>query len=149
MVGLCHPNLVAFLGICFVPKYKLPMLVSEKLDGSLDDLLETIPCIPLTLKRSICEDVANGLVYLHTHNPQIVHGDLTAKNVLLTTSLEAKITDYWNSHLVNIQPDLSSSSATQVYLSPEVTHETSHTNPSIDMFSFGHLSLFILTQVSK
>ena len=77
----------------------------EKLDGSLDDLIETVPNISLILKTSILEDVARGLLYLHKHDPPIVHRDLTAKNVLLTSSLVAKVTDFGNSRTVSIQPD--------------------------------------------
>ena len=147
MSKLRHRHLSAFLGVCFIPKYTLPILVSELLDGSLDDLLETIPCIPLPLKLSILEDVARGLLYLHKHHPLIVHRNLTAKNVLLTMSLEAKISDFRNYHIVNMQPDFSSASATQVYLPPDAIHDTSLSCPSIDVFSFGHLTLFTVTQV--
>ena len=89
MSDLRHPNITLFLGLCFLPNCQLPVLVMERLDGSLDDLLETVPIIPLVLKRSILEDVASGLLYLHAHTPQIIHRDLTAKNVLLTSSLVA------------------------------------------------------------
>lgn len=147
MSELRHQNLTVFMGICFVPKYKLPLLVMEKLDGSLDDLLETVPGIPLSLKRSILEDVARGLLYLHKHKPRLVHRDLTAKNILLTSSFVAKITDYRNSHIVNVQPDFSTSSTTLVYLAPDVLCDTPVFCPSDDVFSFGHLILFTITQV--
>ena len=104
MSDLRHPNITQFLGVCFLPNCQLPVLVMERLDGSLDDLLETVPNIPLALKRSMLEDVARGLLYLHTHDRQIIHRDLTAKNVLLTSSLVAKITDLGNSRIVNLQP---------------------------------------------
>ena len=124
MSDLRHPNITLFLGLCFFPNCQLPVLVMERLDGSLDDLLETIPNIPLTLKRSMLEDVARGLLYLHKHDPHIIHRDLTAKNVLLTSSLVAKITDFGNSRIVNIQPGqlaqtLSRNPGTQVYMPPE------------------------------
>ena len=122
----------------------------KKKKKSVDDLLETIPNIPLILKHSVLEDVARGLLYLHKHKPQIVHGDLTANNVLLTTSLEAKISDYGNSGLVGIQLDKSSPSKIEFYLPPEVHYKTteSHLNPSLDVFSFGHFALYTLTQVN-
>ena len=104
MSDLRHPNITLFLGVCFLPNCQLPVLLMERLDGSLDDLLETVPNIPLALKRAVLEGVARGLLYLHKHTPQIVHRDLTAKNVLLTTSLVAKITDFGNSRIVNLQP---------------------------------------------
>ena len=152
MSDLRHPNITQFLGVCFLPNCQLPVLVMERLDGSLDDLLETVPNIPLALKRSILEDVARGLLYLHTHDHQIIHRDLTAKNVLLTSSLVAKITDLGNSRIVNLQPGqlaqtLSRLPGTLVYMPPEALTAASRYGPSLDVFSFGHLVLFTLTQV--
>ena len=103
MSDLRHPNITLFLGLCFLPNCQFPVLVMERLEGSLDDLLETIPKIPWSLKYSILEDVAQGLLYLHKHDPQIIHRDLTARNVLLTSGFVAKITDLGNSLIVNIQ----------------------------------------------
>ena len=62
------------------------------------------PTIYLSELESMLEDVARGLLYLHTHDRQIIHRDLTAKNVLLTSSLVAKVTDFGNSRIVNLQP---------------------------------------------
>ena len=152
MSDLRHPNITLFLGVCFLPNCQLPVLLMERLDGSLDDLLETVPNIPLALKRSILEDVARGLLYLHKHTPQIIHRDLTAKNVLLTASLVAKITDFGNFRIVNLQPGqlartLSQLPGTLVYMPPEALSESSRYGPSLDVFSFGHLALFTVTQV--
>ena len=104
-------------------------MVMERLDGSLDDLLETVSDIPLVLKHSMLKDVARGLHYLHKHTPQIIHRDLTAKNVLLTSSLVAKVTDLGNSRIVNLQPDqlartLSRLPGTLVYMPPEALSVT-------------------------
>ena len=152
MSDLRHPNVTQFLGVCFLPDCQLPVLLMEKLDGSLDDLLETVPNIPLLLKRSTLEDVARGLLYLHAHDPQIIHRDLTAKNVLLTSSLVAKITDLGNSRIVTLQPGqlartLSRLPGTLAYMPPEALSSSARYGPSLDIFSFGHLSLFTLTQV--
>ena len=152
MSDLRHPNITLFLGVCFLPNCQLPVLLMERLDGSLDDLLETVPNIPLALKRSMLEDVSRGLLYLHKHSPQIVHRDLTAKNVLLTSSLVAKITDFGNSRIVNLQPGqlartFSRLPGTLVYMPPEALSASPRYGPSLDVFSFGHLALFTLTQV--
>ena len=66
MSDLRHPNITLFLGVCFLPTCQLPVLLMERLDGSLDELLETVPNIPLVLKRSLLEGVAKGLLYLYT-----------------------------------------------------------------------------------
>ena len=155
MSDLHHPHIIKFLGISFLPNSQLPVLVMEKLDGSLDSLLESVPNIPLALKLSILEDIAKGLLYLHQHDPQIIHRDLTAKNVLLTTSLVAKVTDFGNSRFAKFQPGqfartLTSFPGTLVYMPPEAVTEGSNQaryGPSLDIFSFGHLTLFVGLQV--
>ena len=155
MSNLRHPNVTQFLGLCFLPNCHLPVLLMERLEGSLDDLLETVPNIPLVLKRSMLEDVARGLLYLHTHDPPIIHRDLTAKNVLLTTSaFVAKISDLGNSRIVNLQPGqlaqtLSRLPGTLVYMPPEALTVECRYGPSLDIFSFGHLTLFMGIQVSS
>ena len=58
MADLRHPHVALFLGVCFLGDSSLPVLVIEKLDCSLDDLLENVANIPLALKRSMLEDVA-------------------------------------------------------------------------------------------
>ena len=102
----CHPDIryTLFLGTCLIPKCQLPLLVMEKLDGSLDDVPQSVPHIPLSLKQSMLEDVARGLLCLHMHNPPVIHKDLTAKNVLLTSAFRTNSTDLGNSWIVDLQP---------------------------------------------
>ena len=154
MAKMRHPHIVQFLGLCFLEGSALPVLVMERLDSSLDDLLEGAPGLPLTLKRSLLADVARGLLYLHTRNPPVVHRDLSARNVLLTSSLVAKISDLGNARIVNLQPGqlartLTHLPGTMVYMPPEAFEEGSRYGPRLDIFSFGHLALFTLTQVKK
>ena len=152
MAEMRHPHIVQFLGLCFLPESTLPTLVMERLDSSLDELLEGAPGLPLALKRSLLADVARGLLYLHIHNPPVVHRDLTARNILLTSSLVAKISDLGNARIVNLQPGqlartLTHLPGTLVYMAPEAFEEGSRYGPPLDVFSFGHLGLFTLTQV--
>ena len=147
-----HPHIVQFLGLCFLEGSPLPVLVMERLDSSLDELLEGTPGLPLTLKRSLLADVARGLLYLHTHNPPVVHRDLSARNVLLTSSLVAKISDLGNARIVNLHPGqlgrtLTYLPGTMVYMPPEAFDQHSRYGPRLDIFSFGHLALFTLIQV--
>ena len=152
MSSLRHPNITQFLGLCFLPGTQLPLLVMERLETSLDDLLEHIPNLPLSLKRSVLEDVASGLLYLHNRPSPVIHRDLTSKNVLLTSSLVAKITDMGNSRIVDLRGGqvartLSKLPGTLVYMPPEARDDVHRYGPSLDIFSFGHLALYTLTQV--
>ena len=65
----------------------------ECLPMSLTNYLEQNKIILNHIKNSILLDVSHGLLYLHTQTPPIIHCDLTANNVLLTSDMKAKITD--------------------------------------------------------
>ena len=122
MSSLHHPNITQFLGICFLPGTQLPLLVMERLETSLDDVLEHMPNLLLSIKRSILENVASRLLYLHERNPPVIHRDLTSKNVLLTSSLVVKITDMGNSRIIRLgqmAKTLSAMPGTLVYMPPE------------------------------
>ena len=151
MAKLRHPNVVQFLGVCFPPESALPVLIMERLTTDLDSLLENTPNIALSLRMSFLTDVARGLAYLHGHRPSIIHRDLSARNVLLNSSLVAKISDLGNSRIVTLSPEevarLSFIPGTPAYMPPEMSESSSRYGPSLDVFSFGHLGLFTATQV--
>lgn len=147
---LQHPNIVKFHGVYFrTPSF--PVLIVEKLEKNLDDFLTTTADIPFAVKRLILEDVASGLLYLHEHNPPIIHRDLTARNVLLTKDLTAKITDFGQARLVDYQPGMKLTPVPGglVYMPPEALPSCSQYGRSLDVFSFGHLALFTAVQVRK
>ena len=152
MSSLRHPHVVQFLGVCFLPSSRLPVLVMEKLAVSLHELLETTPNIPLATKRSVLHDVVRGLVYLHSHAPPIIHRDLTANNVLLNSGMVAKLADLGVARIVHVCPGQLAVSLTQapgtiVYMPPEALEPDANYDTKLDIFSFGNLALFTLTQV--
>ena len=115
MASLRHPNLVQFLGVCFLPdSSEFPVLVMELMGIDLDDFLSKYTQIPLGVKCSILRDIACGLVYLHRHEPPIIHRDLSAKNVLLNSAMVAKITDLGVARLLDVSPSHLSQQLTQV-----------------------------------
>ena len=163
MSTLRHPNIVQFLGVAFFPGSRLPAIVMERLLTSLHDLLEpqrpsprsSKPFIPLSLKCSILHDVACGLAYLHERS--VVHRDLTANNVLLNSGMVAKIADLG---VARILPDLAPATLTfapgaSVYMPPEALESKpgeenegrmSKYDASIDIFSFGVVAMFTISQ---
>ena len=149
--SLHHPHIVQFLGVCFLPGSRLPMLVMERLMMSLGDLLDNNPNISLPIKRSILHDIARGLAYLHSHVPPIFHRDLTAKNVLLNTAMVAKLADLGVARIVDIHPGQLAATmiqvpGTAVYMPPEALEPNARYDSTIDVFSFGNLALYTLTQ---
>ena len=151
MSTLRHPHIVQFLGVCFPPgESRLPALLMEKLMTDLHTFLETNKDIPLSMKRSVLVDVAKGLSYLHSRSPPVIHRDLTARNVLLNSAMVAKIADLGNSRIINVGLDqlmtMTKTPGNVCYMPPEALEEHSQYNKSIDIFSFGNLTLFTLTE---
>ena len=163
MSTLRHPHIVQFLGVCFFPDSRLPALVMERLLTSLHDLLvpETQPprgapnplsFFTMDLKCSVLQDVANGLAYLHERPSPIIHRDLSARNVLLSTDMVAKIADLGVARIV---PHRAASTMTKgpgalPYMPPEaIAPSTTNTEMSkydlnIDVFSFGVVTIFTI-----
>ena len=154
MSTLRHPHIVQFLGVCFLPGSRMPALVMEKLLTSLHEILDPEPppptkaYIPVSLKRSVLHNVASGLSFLHSHSPPIIHRDLSARNVLLSVGMVAKIADLGVARLV---PSLRAATMTKapgasIYMPPEALEDESRYDVTIDIFSMGVLAIFILSQ---
>lgn len=147
--GLRHPSIVQFLGICIFKDCRVPVLVMECLEASLESLLDQGKTLSISIKTSVLLDVAKGLVYLHSHSPPVIHRDLTARNVLLTSTIQAKIADLGNARIIESQKltkTLSTAPGTLVYMPPEAMAHPPQYDDKLDMFSFGHLALFVALQ---
>ncbi len=84
-----HPNVVKFLGVYFGKDEFDLTLFMERLHTDLRMYLSSTQDIPLPTKVSILHDVSCGLLYLH-EECSIIHRDLTAANILLTTDNRAR-----------------------------------------------------------
>ena len=150
MVQLKNPNIVAYRGVWFQPDTSLPVLVMERMMTSLHAYLLKSGNLGLPLKRKVpfLLDTASGLEYLHSRTPAIIHRDLTAKNVLLDSQLRAKIADFGNSRIMtrSDHETMTNEPGTLAYMPPEAFEDHAHYGPSLDVFSFGHLSLFTVIQ---
>ena len=102
-----HPNIVQCKGVCFLANQTLPVLLMERLTISLHAYLldPTRSNKTLEKKVSILYDVARGLFYLHSRTRAIIHRDLTGKNVLLESELRAKIADFGNTQILDLDPE--------------------------------------------
>ena len=153
MTQVYHPNVVQCKGVCLLESEAMPVLLMERLMSSLHAYVldSTNSNIPLVRKLSILRDVAKGLVYLHSHKPAIIHRDLTGTNVLLDSELRAKISDFGNARIMDLDPEatpgiFTSLPGTPDYMPPEAQGDSAKCGPSMDVFSFGHLSLFTIIQ---
>lgn len=81
---LRHPSIITFMG-ALVAQNEDPLLVMEMMPrGSLYDLIHNSTMIfEGDIILSILRDVSQGMRFLHSASPQIIHGDLKCANVLV------------------------------------------------------------------
>ena len=146
---LKHPSIVAFYGVCYIENHLPPLMIMERMWTSLYSFIEQklLGDFPLSLKLHILLDVANGLSYLHSQN--IIHRDLTLSNILLTTDLKAKISDFGGAQKVDATKCNSDSCLIPgnfLYMPPEAFASNPVCSPKLDVFSFGCNILCIINE---
>ena len=146
MSSLRHPNIVQFLGLLSMPQSHDLGFVTELMASDLHTLLEDQPNIPLCFKHSFLSDVAKGLAYLHSESVQIIHGDLSATNIFLTSGMVTKIGDFGAAQQAHTTDALTIYPGVPIYMPPEASIEDLQYGIPLDVFSFGVVALFTLTQ---
>ena len=147
--ALRHPQIVQFLGIYFDPSHT-PVMVLEKMDASLRSLLESTPKedFPLINKMVILRQVAQGLVYLHSHSPKLVHHDLTPNNILVNeVTYLTKLTDFGMTRAIDAASLTRSSSikGTPGFVAPEALRYPLRYDDKLDVFAYGNVIITVIT----
>ncbi len=158
MSQMRHTNVVQFLGVHLperpdvmspVRELNLPWLVMEYVPFELHSMLEKNVEIPISVKVSFMVDIAKGLSYLHCNrSSEIIHRDLSARNVLLTASLSAKLADFGVSKRHVFDATMTMNVGNPWYMPPENKAGSGvHYNSKMDIFSFGVIMLFIIGKI--
>ena len=126
-------------------------IVMELMGQTLETFLAANEGLPVIKQVEVCLKLANGLEFLHQHEPQILHRDLTSKNVLMNKTGDIiKISDCGQS---KFRPTSKEFLTTQqpgcvVYMPPEALKAEARFNSKGDVFSLGVLMLQIATQAN-
>ena len=123
----------------------------EYLPTTLRRCLDTHGALPAEIDSGILLEVALGLRYLHEFSPPIIHRDLSSNNVLLTTSMTAKISDLGVAKILDVSPGRAARmTQTQApgiptFMPPEAMLARPKYTSKVDIFSFGVLAVHILS----
>lgn len=140
-----HPNVVTLIGIC--PEAR--SIIYEYLErGSLEDHLacrRKTPPLQWQTRVCIAIELCSALIFLHTKNPPIFHGNLKPSKVLLDSNFVSKLGDLGIFFLIpqNQFPD-NSQHCTPEYIDPEFLKTGELTRDS-DIYPFGIILLRLLT----
>lgn len=166
LATLSHPKIVAFYGVAWSTPSKLDsgssnnatdlQMVLEFMSGG--DLRQYLARTRSDVrarawgsrKLSMALDIAEALAYLHSRQPKpILHRDLKSRNILLDSTLSAKVADfgvsrYGISHSLEGEEDddddefaMTRSIGTSRWIAPEVLSGDARYSTAVDIYSFG------------
>ncbi|KAF4315656.1 hypothetical protein BBO99_00007279 [Phytophthora kernoviae] len=136
-----HPHIIKLVGIAWTVRTDIQALFEYVDNGSVSEYLMN-PSTPREWdqqKLKVALDVSEALVYLHSFAPPILHRDLRASNVLLTSSMEAKLAKTGVAHLRTAQGDETPRNTMGPWQAPEILMGAEEHSPAVDIFSFGVL----------
>ena len=148
MSEMNHPNIVHFWGMYQATDEPGPMLILEYHPTNVATLIDRFgKPLPDELAFSLLRGVAKALKYLHGRSVPIIHRDLTANNVLVSSNLQPKVSDFGMSarFLQAGADNMTQAPGNLTYMPPESLCQNPQYNTKIDIFSFGVLAMHMLS----
>lgn len=157
MAQIHHPNLLRFIAAVLDEEAEQlqapPLIVTERLDTNLRLAYEG-KWLQMNACVTILRDVAYALHYLHEYLYPIVHGDISAPNVLLMAlpwknAWRAKVSDFGSATFAKLAPTPGEGAV--IYTAPEAFPLTNKDTESplittkIDVYSYGILVCEVAT----
>lgn len=156
---LRHPNIVQLMGVVLAEKNNLFGFLMELMDrGSLRAILRTnreyqkkAKAVEsdrnrfswLDPKCKFALDICRGMIYLH--EKRIVHRDFKTENILVSSTLTCKISDFATSKKLEEDDHCSTLIGTPFWRAPEMIRKERYTE-KVDVFSFALILLEIELQ---
>lgn len=148
-----HQSILTMLGATECP---LGIITEFCAHGNLMDALASKPDLfDWPLKRRIALQIANGVSFLHSQDPVILHRDLKSLNILLDSDLNAKVSDFGLSRFgaTSVFDRMTAMCGTYHWMAPEVMNvapcgsgEETHYGPPVDVFSFAIILWELVTK---
>jgi len=137
MSAINDDHVVLFIGVSLVPK--LCMVMEYCARGSLYHILRD-PQVDIDWERtfSFANQIALGLIALHTNDPQVLHRDIKSLNLLITRDWKLKVGDFGTSRFSEKEnmDTMRQMRGTMHYLDPRMATGATFTDKS-DMYSMG------------
>lgn len=133
---LSHPNIVTFIENFLAPNH-LNIVMEYADGGDLSDFIKKRGNKNLAEQQVLHMFVQISLAMKHVHDRKILHRDLKAQNVFLTSSGIVKLGDFGVSRVLKNTGELASTQiGTPYYMSPEIMEGKKY-NSKTDIWSLG------------
>lgn len=141
---LKHENIIkSYVSWVDDEKKTINMITELFTSGSLRQYRKKHKSVDLKAIKNWARQILKGLVYLHSHEPPIIHRDLKCDNIFVNGNHgEVKIGDLGLATLM-LRPTAKSLIGTPEFMAPELYEE--EYNELVDIYSFGMCILELIT----
>jgi len=140
---LRHPNIVNFLGY-EIKDGEMCIFMDYVPGGSLSAMLGEFGPLDGKLLRSATMGMLQGLDYLHSRNPPVVHRDIKSANVLVEKDFSIKLSDFGCSKRCELTTSFTTIGSIP-WMAPEVIQQQNGYGRKADIWSLGCTILELLT----
>jgi serine/threonine protein kinase len=136
MCALRHPNTVLFMGACTEAEH-MCMILEYCDKGSLFDILhDQSQHIDFSRILTVLMQACKGMMYLHLHDPPILHRDLKSLNILVDGDWNVKVADFGLTDFKHEGQVTNLEMGSPYWLAPEAM-EYQRFSEASDVYSFG------------
>lgn len=132
---LRHPNIVACLGFDRTDS-DLFIYLEYVPGGSMSSLLAEFGPLDNSLLRSTTSGLLEGLHYLHSRSPPVVHRDIKGANILVDLNFKVKLADFGCSKRNDLTKSFTTIGSIP-WMAPEVILQQQGHGRKADVWSFG------------
>mmetsp|Transcript_57430 Transcript_57430/g.168149 ORF Transcript_57430/g.168149 Transcript_57430/m.168149 type:complete len:502 (+) Transcript_57430:22-1527(+) len=132
---LRHPNIVSYLGHDYEDG-RLYICLEYVPGGSLSSMLNEFGAVTEKPWRTSARGLVEGLNYLHTRSPPVVHRDIKAANVLVDLNFCVKLADFGCSKRAHVTTSFTTLGSIP-WMAPEVIQQQDGYGRKADIWSLG------------
>ncbi|XP_031497254.1 probable serine/threonine-protein kinase WNK11 isoform X4 [Nymphaea colorata] len=142
---LQHESLIKFYASWIDTTSRTINFITEMFtSGTLRGYRQKYRRVDIRAIKNWCRQILRGLVYLHSHDPPVIHRDLKCDNIFVNGHLgEVKIGDLGLAAILHQSHAAHSVIGTPEFMAPELYEE--EYNELVDIYSFGMCVLEMLT----
>merc|ERR1712137_1117989 len=104
--------------------------------GSMASMLREFGALPTNLLRDATSGLVEGLNYLHSQNPPVIHRDIKGANILVDLDFCVKLSDFGCSKRNNVTKSFTTTGSIP-WMAPEVIQQQDGFGRKADIWSLG------------